>query len=169
MSDMVAKKSFYVDAPVETVFDFISDPNRQREVALYDLHDVKVTKEGVGTQFTWSFKVAGLRFEGFEVFTDVVPNKHIAERSSVAMAGRWEYDFAPEGKGTRLTITLRPQSFWRFPPFDRLVGLVFARMSMAVMPKWVKAMEEAAASAPKTVPGQRKPASGKTRKPATSA
>lgn len=151
---MVAKKSFYVDAPVETVFDFIKDPNHQREVALYDLHDVKVTKEGVGTHFTWSFKVAGLRFEGFEVFTEVVPNKHIAERSSVSMAGRWEYDFEPEGTGTRLTVTLQPQSFWRFPPLDRLVGLAFAQMSKAVMPRWVKAMEEAAKSQPTPAPSR---------------
>lgn len=159
---MVAKKSFYVDAPVETVFDFIKDPNHQREVALYDLHDVKVTKEGVGTHFTWSFKVAGLRFEGFEVFTEVVPNKHIAERSSVSMAGRWEYDFEPEGTGTRLTVTLQPQSFWRFPPLDRLVGLAFAQMSKAVMPRWVKAMEEAAKSQPTPAPSRpRKTASSR--------
>lgn len=159
---MVAKKSFYVDAPVETVFDFIKDPNHQREVALYDLHDVKVTKEGVGTHFTWSFKVAGLRFEGFEVFTEVVPDKHIAERSSVSMAGRWEYDFEPEGTGTRLTVTLQPQSFWRFPPLDRLVGLAFAQMSKAVMPRWVKAMEEAAKSQPTPAPSRpRKTASSR--------
>lgn len=159
---MVAKKSFYVDAPVETVFDFIKDPNHQREVALYDLHDVKVTKEGVGTHFTWSFKVAGLRLEGFEVFTEVVPDKHIAERSSVSMAGRWEYDFEPEGTGTRLTVTLQPQSFWRFPPLDRLVGLAFAQMSKAVMPRWVKAMEEAAKSQPTPAPSRpRKTASSR--------
>lgn len=159
---MVAKNSFYVDAPVETVFDFIKDPNQQREVALYDLHDVKVTKEGVGTHFTWSFKVAGLRFEGFEVFTEVVPDKHIAERSSVSMAGRWEYDFEPEGTGTRLTVTLQPQSFWRFPPLDRLVGLAFAQMSKAVMPRWVKAMEEAAKSQPTPAPSRpRKTASSR--------
>ncbi len=151
---MVAKKSFYVDAPVETVFDYIKDPNQQREAALYDLHDVTVTKEGVGTHFTWSRKVAGLRFEGFEVLTEVVPNKHIAERSSVALAGRWEYDLEPEGTGTRLTITLQPQSFWRFPPLDRLVGLAFAQVSKAVMPRWLKAIEEAAPRKPKAAPSR---------------
>lgn len=151
---MAARQSFYIDAPVETVFDYIKDPNQQREAALYDLHDVKVTKEGVGTHFAWSFKVAGLRLEGFEVLTEVVPHKHITERSSVALTGRWDYDLEPEGTGTRLTITLQPQSFWRLPPLDRLVGLAFPRVSKAVMSRWVKAIEEAANKKPKAVPSK---------------
>ncbi len=141
-------------APVETVFDYFKDPNQQRDAVLFDLHDVKVTKEGVGTNYTWSFKVAGLRFEGLEVLTEVVPNKHITERSSVSLAGLWEYDFAPEGSGTRLTMTVHPQSFWRFPPLDRLMGFAFPRVSKAVMPRFIKAIEESATRKPKPAPSR---------------
>ena len=156
---MVARQSFYIDAPVETVFDFFKDPNQQRDAALFDMYDVTVTKDGVGTNYTWGIKVAGLRFEGLEVLTDVVPNKHITERSSVSLAGQWEYDFEPEGTGTRLTMTVHPQSFWQFPPLDRLVGLAFPRVSKAVMPRWVKAIEEAATSKSTPAPsGPRKTA-----------
>lgn len=150
---MVARQSFYIDAPVETVFDYFKDPNQQRDAVLFDLHDVKVTKEGVGTHYTWSFKVAGLGFEGLEVLTEVVPNKHITERSSLAMTGLWDYDFEPDGTGTRLTMTVHPQSFWRFPPLDRLVDLAFPRVSKAVMPRLIKAIE-AEARKPKAVPSR---------------
>lgn len=151
---MVAKQSFYIDAPVETVFDYFKDPNQQRDAVLFDLQDVKVTKDGVGTHYTWGFKVAGVRFEGLEVLTEVVPNKHITERSSMALAGLWEYDFEPEGTGTRLTMTVHPQSFWRLPPLDRLMGLAFPRVSKAVMPRFIKAIEETAKRTPKAVPSK---------------
>lgn len=165
---MVARQSFYIDAPVETVFEYFKDPNLTRDAARYELGDVKVTKDGVGTFYTWSFKVAGLRYEGLELLTDVVPNKHITERSSVALAGRWEYDFEPEGTGTRVTMTIHPRSFWQFPPLDRLVGFAFPRVSKAVMPRFIKTIEEGAKRKPQAVPGQRKAAEGQARKPATS-
>lgn len=151
---MVAKQSFHVDAPVETVFDYFKDPNQQRDAVLFDLHDVKVTKDGVGTHYSWDFKVAGLRYEGLEVLTEVVPNKHITERSSMALAGLWEYDFKPEGTGTRVTMTVHPQSFWRFPPLDRLMGFAFPRVSKAVMPRFIKAIEETATRKPKVAPSR---------------
>src|SRR5512139_1167702 len=111
MSAMVARQSFYIDAPVETVFEYFKDPNLTRDAARYELGEVKLTKDGVGTFYTWGFKVAGLRYEGLEVLTDVVPDKHITERSSVALAGLWEYDFEPEGTGTRMIIMFHLRSF----------------------------------------------------------
>lgn len=148
---MVATQSYYIDAPVETVFEYFKDPTLTSDLTLFDLDDVHVTKDGVGTYSGWSFKVAGLRFEGFEVLTEVVPGKHITERSSMAQM-RWDYDFAPEGTGTRVTMTVSPRSLWRFPPFDRLFGLIFPRMSRAVMPKFIARIETAAKGKPKTVP-----------------
>jgi uncharacterized protein YndB with AHSA1/START domain len=153
MSAVAAKVSYYVEAPVETVFEYFKDPNLTRDLVLYDLHDVHVTKDGVGTYSGWSFKVAGLRFEGFEVLTEVVPNKHITERSSMAQM-RWDYDFAPEGSGTRVTMTVDAGSLWRFPLLDRLFDLVFPRVSKAVMPRFVTAIEEAAKTKPKAVPSK---------------
>jgi hypothetical protein len=167
MSTVVARQSFYIDAPVETVFDYFKDPNKQRETVLFDMQDVKMTEEGVGTHYTWSFKVAGLRFGGFEVLTEVVPNTHITERSSMALTGLWEYDFRPEGAGTRVTLTLHPQSLWRFPPLEQLVSFAFPRVSRTVMPRFIKAIE-AEAKKPQVVPEQRKPAAEKARKPVTS-
>jgi uncharacterized protein YndB with AHSA1/START domain len=150
---MVARQSFYIDAPVETVFEYFKDPNLTRDLMAFELGDVHVTKDGVGTYSSWSFKVAGLRFEGFEVLTEVVPNEHITERSSMAQM-TWDYDFAREGSGTRVTMTVRPQSLWRFPPFDRLFDLVFPRMSRAVMPRYIKAIEEAAKTKPQAAPSK---------------
>jgi hypothetical protein len=158
---MVAKQSFYIEAPVETVFEYFKDPDLTRDATRYDLVEVKKTKDGVGTYSSWTWKVAGLRLEGFEVLTEVVPNKHITERSSVAQL-RWDYDFAPEGSGTRLTMTVDPHSLWRLPPFNRLFDLAFPRVSKAVMPRFIKVIEEGAKREPKAAPSRpRKTASSR--------
>lgn len=164
---MAVTKSWHVDAPVETVFEYFKDPEFGTELSLMNVHDVKVTKDGVGTNYGWDITMGPLRVGGFEVLTDVVPNKQIIERSSWSMFGTWLYTFEPEGTGTKVTIEVRPRSIWSIPLLDRLVGLGVARMGQTMMPRFIKEMEKEA-KAEKAVPGQRKPAAGKPRHPASS-
>lgn len=154
------KKSIYVDAPVETVFDYLLNLKWQ-DVALMDVYDVKRTKEGVGTNFSWAFKVGGLRFEGFDVFTDVVRNKSITERSAGAFPMTSIDTVEKEGTGTRLTTEMQPEGVWRFPPLNRLLGLFMSRMGDLMMPRFKEDIE-------KTAKKQRKQAAGRPRKTAAS-
>lgn len=133
----MATMTMYIDAPVEKVFPFFKDPMALADIMLVDTEyfDVKETKQGTGTFFSWRSKIAGIPFEGFEVYTDVVPNKHITEKSSRAMMGTWDYSFEPEGKGTRVTLEQHPRSFWRLPPVNYLMDLGRARMMTYFMPK----------------------------------
>ena len=137
------KHSIHIEAPVETVFDFFFGYYKDRAKAqrLMDvmplpgqLDDVKATKEGVGSYASWHMKIAGLPIlEGFEVVTGVDPPKHLTERSSHAMMGTWDYDFEPEGSGTKLTMEHHPESFWRIPPLRNLNDLVTDRMNKSFM------------------------------------
>lgn len=138
---MTIQRSYHFEAPVEAVFEFFKDPNQWAEVSLMDVHDVKVTKEGVGTNYTWGVKLAGIPVQGFEVLTDVVPNKHISERSSMAMAGKWEYDFEPEGTGTKVTVEIEPRSFWKLAPLAKMVELGFGAASDRFMPRFKDKIE----------------------------
>jgi len=73
---MAAKMSYYIDAPVESVFDFFKDPSNQVDSPPFSdmkVHDAKMTKEGVGTHYSWSVKMAGVPVKGFEIFTDFCP------------------------------------------------------------------------------------------------
>ncbi len=163
---MTAKISCYIDAPVETVFDFFKDPSNQVDYPPFsdmEVHDLKMTKEGVGTYYSWSVKMFGIPIEGFEVFTDFVPNKHITEKSSNAMVGNWEYTFEPEGSGTKVTLEHRQRSLWALPPLKNLMDFAMPRMSRSFI-EAVKAELEAEPS----VPSQRKPAASKPRKRAGS-
>ena len=163
---MAAKMSFYIDAPVESVFDFFKDPNNQIESPPFSdmkVQDAKMTKEGVGTHYSWSIKMFGIPVNGFEVITDFEPNKHITEKSSNAMVGTWDYRFEPEGSGTKVTMEHRQRSLWAVPPLRNLTDFVTPRLSRSFI-KAVKAELEATP----TVPSQRKPAATKPRKPAAS-
>ncbi len=144
---MIMQRSFHIEAPVETVFDFFKDPGNWRDVALFEMPDMKVTKDGIGTWYGWRFKIAGIPIEGFDVFTDVVPNQHITERSSSAFFGTWDYTFEPEGSGTQVTFAIRPRSFWRFPPFAQVLAWGVSSMGDTFMPRF-KAKIEAASKRP---------------------
>lgn len=163
---MAAKMSYYIDAPVESVFDFFKDPSNQVDSPPFSdmkVHDAKMTKEGVGTHYSWSVKMAGIPVQGFEVVTDFVPNKHMTEMSSNAMVGTWEYTFEPEGSGTKLTMEHRQRSLWALPLLKNLTDYATTRFSRSFI-EAVKAELETEAA----VPIQRKPAPTKSRKPAAS-
>ena len=59
--------------------------------------------------------------EGFDVFTEFVPNKRITDRSSLSLEGTWTYTFAVEGTGTRVTLQNRSGGLWRLPLLEWLV------------------------------------------------
>ncbi len=120
------KRSIHIEAPVEKVFDLVKDPRYVPEGATmhFEIRDVKLTEKGVGTYYSWVSKTPGLRFEGFEVYTEFVPNQRITDRSSSSAAGDITISVEPEGSGTMVTMESHPRSFWRIPPLRQLTDLV---------------------------------------------
>lgn len=142
---MTATLSEHIDAPVETVFDFFRDPGNWqaagRGVAFRDVH---LTAEGTGTFYTWATRLAGVPVEGFDVFTEFLPNERITDRSSLALEGTWTYAFAPEGTGTRVTLRNRSGGPWRLPLLEQLVDALAVAGHRPVLAR-VKARLEAGA------------------------
>lgn len=126
---MTYQASFHIEAPVDKVFDFFKDPSHWRtlEPGGVKFSNVRLTEEGVGTHYLWSAKIAGMSIEGFNVFTDYVPNRRITDRSSSSLEGTWTYSFEPDGSGTSVTVTNRTQSLWRVPGIEGLLDRVTAR------------------------------------------
>ena len=136
--------TMHIDAPVEKVFPFFKDPKALADISVMETEyfDVKETRQGTGTFFSWRSKIAGIPFEGFEVYTDVVPNKHITEKSSNAMVGTWDYTFEPEGSGTKLTMEHHSRSVWALPPLRNLVDFTTTRISRSTFIPRLKARLE---------------------------
>jgi len=128
-SAMTYRKTIHVAAPVDNVFRFFSDPNNWHDVAPGDIEfkDITLTREGVGTHYSWSAKILGFSMEGLNVFTEFIPDRRITDKSSSSMEGTWTYSFEPEGTGTRLTFENRGRSVWRLPLLEQLLDRMTAR------------------------------------------
>ena len=95
----------------------------------------------MGTYYRWATKTPVLRFEGFDVYTEFVPNQRITDRSSFSMTRDFIISFEPEGSGMKLTMETGHGSFWRFPPFRQLVDLVQNMISDRYLPALKAQME----------------------------
>ncbi len=149
------KRSIHIEAPVEKVFDHVKDPRYLLDVVTnpFEITDVNLTDKGVGSYYRWFTKTPVLRMEGFDVYTEFVPNQRITDRSSSPVVGDTMISFEPEGSGTKLTMESHPRSFWRFPLLRRLTGLVQGTMGERLLsavkaemeaPKPVRAAKRAA-------------------------
>jgi carbon monoxide dehydrogenase subunit G len=135
----------HIEAPVEKVFDFFIDP--RKSVELFpgtEIREVKMTKEGTGTYTSYHSKLAGIPFDAFSVYTEVVPNKTITEKSSNPLVGTWKYDFEPEGTGTRLVMEHHSRSLWGLPPLSYLNDLAVTRMNEPFVQRVKEYLEESA-------------------------
>jgi hypothetical protein len=104
------KRSTHIDAPVETVFDYVKDPHNffgafdeewRRHMAL---GEVKITPEGVGSTFRMMGRML-LLFHMEWVLTreQYVPNELIVDRASTG--GGFTYTFEPaDPSGTTLSL-----------------------------------------------------------------
>ncbi len=117
------RRSIHIEAPVDKVFDFMKDPRNTPEgfADAFAIKDVKLTEDGVGSYYSWASKTPVLRYEGFDVYTEFIPNQRITDRSSSGLPGDWTFSFEPEGSGMRLTAEVHHRSFWSIPPLRELV------------------------------------------------
>ncbi len=153
---MTATLSVYVDAPVEEVFGFFRDPgNWQGAGRGVVFRDVHLTPEGTGTFYTWTTRMAGVPVEGFDVFTEFVPDQRVTDRSSRSFVGTWTYTFDQEGSGTRLTHQRHPASSRARRAIDRLMDRFRVSVERQELEKLKVVLEEPAA------PGAERAASGR--------
>ena len=147
---MSATSSIYIEAPVQRVFDFVKDPRKAWAASnAGDLVDVTMTEQGLGSYYSWVWNLpGGLRWEGFQVYTEFVPNQRITDRSSKPFIGTWTTTFASEGSGTRLTAERHPGSSRLLRPLDRLTDRVFRQIvSQRSLDRLKALLEEPAAPA----------------------
>lgn len=122
--------SIEIDAPVEEVFAFVSDPKKLLEEAFplnrsVTVSDVATTPEGAVSGFTWRTRFALLPFD---VHASCIRLEHTANERIVDKYSTGDlstYTTEPSGDGTRLTSTTEITR--RFELLERLEDLIFIR------------------------------------------
>jgi uncharacterized membrane protein len=100
--------SIVIKAPVEKVFNYLDDPMSNPEwlPGMIDVKDVVQTPDKVGTHFRWTYKMAGMRFEGETTTTEYVANKRIVTKSKGGISSTWTFTFDPHPEGAKLTVAV---------------------------------------------------------------
>jgi hypothetical protein len=142
---MTATLSVHIEAPVTAVFDLFRNPANWQDVAEgVEFTGVHVTREGLGTHYTWRARFAGVTVEGFDVFTEFIPDRRITDRSSLSLEGTWTYTFEPEGSGTKLTLTNRGRGLWRLPLLRTLLDHMTVKSHERVLTRLKNRLETGA-------------------------
>lgn len=98
-------RTFTINAPVEKVFAFATgDPNNLPKIypSLIEVKDIEPSPAG-GYNFSWIYKMAGMRFEGALETTEYIPNQRIATKSTKGIDAKSVYIYEPDNGGTKIT------------------------------------------------------------------
>ena len=99
------EKSATINAPVEKVFGYISEPANLPEIwpSMVEVKDVQRLPNG-GNSFGWVYKMAGMRFEGTSEDTEIVANQRSVSKSKGGIDSTITWTFQPEAGGTKVTF-----------------------------------------------------------------
>jgi carbon monoxide dehydrogenase subunit G len=102
------EKSASIMAPVEKVFEYMADPKSNLDFlpGLIDVRDIHETENHIGTHFHWTYKMAGLRFEGETTVLEWVKNKRVVTQGKGGISSKWFFTFEPIDNGTALSIAV---------------------------------------------------------------
>ena len=105
---MMAKisRNSTVNARVEKVFSYISDPLNQLEW-LPSISSVRdVSGEGKGQTFSWTYKMAGLPLKGKTETIEYVANKRIGLKTTGGVKSTWTWQFSGAGDKTQVDLAI---------------------------------------------------------------
>ncbi len=76
------EKSLFINAQVEKVFGFMAKPENLPEIwpSLQEVRNVQPLPNG-GYTYDWTYKMAGIRFEGHAKWTEFIENQRIVDEN----------------------------------------------------------------------------------------
>jgi uncharacterized membrane protein len=101
------EKSILINAPVEKVFEFMSKPENLPEIwpSLQEVRNVQSLPNG-GYCYDWSYKMAGLRFDGKAEWIEFVKNQRIVDKNESSIPSTFVWSYRGENGGARVTVNV---------------------------------------------------------------
>lgn len=98
------KDSILIHARPDDVFAYVDDP-RELPIWLPSMVEVRnVVGTGLGQQYDYTYKMAGLLLRGQNVVIEHVPNERGLHQIIGMISALWDYSVEPHPEGTVLTI-----------------------------------------------------------------
>ncbi|MFC2051285.1 SRPBCC family protein [Chloroflexota bacterium] len=100
-------KEVTIEAPLENIFGYISDPSNLPEIwpSLIEIIDVQSLPNG-GYSARWVYKMAGVRFEGKGEYTKMVPNQFFVIETKGGITSMIAWTVRSRENLTRVTLTI---------------------------------------------------------------
>ena len=121
-------KRITIQAPVEQVFAYISEPDNQVEIwpSIVEVSDVRRTPDG-GYTHGWVYKMAGIRLTGSTRTLEFVPNQRFVEETRGGLESVLTWTFEPEGAGCKLTVVTEYKV--PIPVLGRMAEAIIVKMN----------------------------------------
>ena len=99
------RKSITINAPVERVFDYMTDPNHLPEIwpSMVEVSHVKQLGEGKHS-FDWVYKMAGVRFQGHSDTIQSKKNEDVVVKNEKGIPSTFKWHYAGHDGLTDLTM-----------------------------------------------------------------
>lgn len=100
-------KSITIKAPVEKVFEFMTDPEHLPEIwpSMMEVKNATHTPDGKQS-FDWTYKMAGLRFHGHSDTVEAVPNNHVVLKNEKGIPSTFDWHYAKKDGGTEISVDI---------------------------------------------------------------
>lgn len=103
-------KSVRINAPVEKVFEFLTNPNHLPEVWPSLVEVSKVTRQPGGAHsFDWVYKMAGMKFKGHSASTEVQKDKLAVVKNEGGIPSTFRWIYESKDNQTELTVEVKYQ------------------------------------------------------------
>jgi len=102
----IINTSINIQAPVEEVFAYVTDPMNLPEwlVGLVEVKDV--TGAGVGQRHHWTYNMIGMPLRGETTISEHVPNERWVTDGKGGITSSFAFTFAPHESGTKLDLSI---------------------------------------------------------------
>ena len=100
------ERSSTINAPVEKVFSYITDPSNDPKWQSGAIEVRDITGQGIGQRYGWTYKIMGIPFKGETEVTEYIPNQRYVHRSTGGIVSTFTFNFKAEDGGTRLDLEI---------------------------------------------------------------
>lgn len=100
------ERSIAINAPVEKVFNYVADPMTAIDWMPSMMNVKDVSGSGVGQSHRWTYKMAGVLFEGETATIEYIPNERIVNQTKGGISSTFIFSFEAHDGGAMLKLVI---------------------------------------------------------------